>query len=90
MFLIGLVSDAIQLLTLIIIVRAVLSWFPNVDYRHPLIRFIIRVTDPILNPLRRVIPPLAGMDLSPLIAILLVQFVGKLVLQLLYSVPYSF
>jgi YggT family protein len=90
MFLIGLVSDAIQLLTLLIIVRAVLSWFPNLDYGHPLIRFILRVTDPILVPLRRVIPPLGGIDLTPLVAILLVQFVGKLVLQLLYSVPYGF
>jgi len=90
MLLIRLVSDAIQLLTLLIIVRAVLSWIPNVDHGHPLIRWIMRVTDPILEPIRRAIPPLGGFDLSPIIAILLVQFIGKLLIQLLFSLAYGF
>jgi YggT family protein len=90
MLLIGLVSDLVQLLSLLIIVRAVLSWIPGLDSAHPVIRFIMRVTDPILEPIRRVIPPLGGFDLSPIIALLLVQFVGKLVIQLLVSLFYGF
>ena len=89
MLLIGLVSDLVQLLSLLIIVRAVLSWIPGLDSAHPVIRFIMRVTDPILEPIRRVIPPLGGFDLSPIIA-LLAQFVGKLVIQLLVSLFYGF
>ena len=90
MLIIGLVSDIVQLLTLLIIVRAVLSWIPGIDFGHPVIRFIMRVTDPILEPIRRVIPPLSGFDLSPIIALLLVQFVGRLVIQLLFSISYGF
>ncbi|HLN14671.1 MAG TPA: YggT family protein [bacterium] len=90
MLIIGLVSDIVQLLTLLIIVRAVLSWIPGIDLGHPVIRFIMRVTDPILEPIRRVIPPLSGFDLSPIIALLLVQFVGRLVIQLLFSISYGF
>jgi YggT family protein len=81
-----LVSDALQLLTLLIIVRAVLSWIPSVDYGHPLIGAIMRVTDPVLLPLRRVIPPLGGLDLSPIVAILLVQLAGQLLIRMLFAI----
>ncbi len=85
MLLVTLVSDALQLLTLLIVVRAVLSWVPSVDYGHPLIRLIIQITDPILLPVRRVLPPLGGLDLSPLIAILLLQLAGQLLVRMLFS-----
>jgi len=85
MFLVTLVSDAVQLLTLLILVRALLSWIPSVDYGHPLIRMIMRVTDPILEPVRRLLPPLGGVDLSPIVAILLVQLAGQLLVRLLLS-----
>lgn len=80
------VSDALQLLTLLIIVRAVLSWIPSVDYGHPLIGIIMRVTDPVLLPVRRVLPPLGGLDLSPLIAILLLQIAGQLLIRMLLTI----
>lgn len=83
---ITLVDDALQILTLLIVVRAVLTWIPTVDYRHPLIRLIVRITDPILLPVRRLMPPIGGFDLSPIIAILLVQFVGRLLVNVLASV----
>ncbi len=86
MFLVTLVSYAIQILTLLIVVRAVLSWIPAVDYGHPLIRMIMRVTDPILEPVRRLMPPVGGVDLSPIVAILLLQLVGQLIVRLLLSV----
>lgn len=85
MLLVTLVSDALQLLTLLVVVRAVLSWIPSVDYGHPLIRPIIRITDPVLQPVRRVLPPLGGLDLSPLVAILLLQLAGQLLIRMLFS-----
>jgi YggT family protein len=85
MLLVALVSDALQVLTLLIVVRAVLSWVPSVDYGHPLIRLIVRVSDPILEPVRRVLPPLGGLDLSPLVAILLLQLAGQLLIRVLVS-----
>lgn len=85
LFLITLVSDAAQVLALLIIVRAVLTWIPSVDYGHPLIRAIIRVTDPVLLPVRRLVPPLGGLDLSPIAALLLIQIARYLLINILIA-----
>jgi YggT family protein len=85
LFLIALISDAAQILALLIIVRAVLSWIPSVDYGHPVIRAIIRITDPVLLPIRRVVPPLGGLDVTPIAALLLIQVVRYLLINILVA-----
>jgi len=85
MVLIELVQDAVQILTLLIIVRAILSWIPSLDYGHPLVRSIVRITDPILLPFRRAIPPMGGIDISVIVALLVIQLAGRFLIQLLYS-----
>jgi YggT family protein len=82
---ITLVDRAVQLLTLLVLVRVLLSWIPSVDYGHPLISLIVRITDPILLPVRRLLPPVGGLDLSPWIAVLLLSFAGQLLHQVLIS-----
>ncbi len=84
-FLIDLVRYALQILTVLIIVRAVLSWVPTLDYGHPVIRLIVRITDPVLVPVRHVVPPIGGMDLSPLVAIILLQLAGALLVGILQA-----
>ena len=79
------IDRIVTLLTYLIIIRALLSWIPSVDYRHPLMSLLIRVTDPILLPVRRVLPPAGGFDLSPLVAILLLNLANQLLHQLLVS-----
>jgi len=62
----------------IIIIRAILSWvYPNPF--HPLVRTLYYLTEPVLKPLRRIIPPykLGGIDLSPIFAILLILFIDN-------------
>jgi YggT family protein len=59
------------LYTLAIFIYIILSW-TAVSYRHPLMRFLFRITEPLLGPLRRVIPPVATFDISPMIALLIV------------------
>ena len=85
-FLITLVNDALQLLTLLIVVRAVFTWIPTVDYEHPLVRAIVKITDPILKPVRRLVPPVEGLDLSPLAAIILLWLVGFVLIRVLAAV----
>lgn len=61
---------------LAIVVRMVLSWFPASDgIFADLERLLRRVTEPLLGPLRRAIPPLGALDLSPLILLLFLQIV---------------
>jgi len=63
------------------IARALLSWF-RTSYYHPVARFLIQITEPLLAPLRRYIPPMGGMDLTPMVALLILWFVER-VLQTL-------
>ncbi|HLW47493.1 MAG TPA: YggT family protein [bacterium] len=85
LFLVALVSDVAQLLALLIIVRAVLSWIPSIDYGHPVIRAIFRVTDPVLLPIRRLVPPLGGFDVTPIAALLLIQVARYLLINILVA-----
>ena len=64
------------MLTAAIFVRALLSWFP-IDPHNPLVTLLYDITEPILDPLRRVIPRLGTIDITPLVAILLIQVIGN-------------
>lgn len=79
---INLINSILTIITYTIVVRALLSWI-NPNPNNPVVRLIVRVTEPILRPLRRVIPPIAGMDLTPVVAIILLQVVQSLVPRLL-------
>ena len=63
------------LMVVAIIARALLSWF-NMDPRSPLIQALNQITEPVLEPIRRIMPRLGMIDLSPLVAILLLQFIS--------------
>ena len=51
-----------------IIARALLSWF-RISHYHPVARFLTQITEPVLAPLRRLIPPVGGADITPMIAL---------------------
>ncbi len=81
--LLQLVVGLIQIYTWVIIIRALISWV-SPDPHNPLVRALVQVTEPVLRPLRRLVPPhkLGGVDLSPLLAILILQFLKN---GILYS-----
>lgn len=56
---------------LLIVIRIIFSW-GTVSYVNPVMRFLVNVTDPLLVPLRRMIPPLGMFDLSPIVALLII------------------
>jgi len=65
---------ALYALIIVILVRVVFSWvspYPN----NSVYRFVYQVTEPILGPVRRRLPPVSGMDLSPLVVTLAAYFV---------------
>lgn len=71
------VSILTQVLALAILVRALLSWV-NPRQDNPIVRFLNDITEPILAPLRRVVPMVGMMDLSPLIAMLVLNYGGSI------------
>lgn len=61
----------LALYSLMIIARVIFSW--GLTYGHPFMRFLIRWTDPILVPFRRLIPPLGMFDISPIVVLIILQ-----------------
>jgi len=77
------VRVAFELLSWLIIARALLTWIPNVPY-NAVVKFIHEVTDPVMVPIQRMLP-YTLLPFSPIVAILVIQLVEWLVLSLLYS-----
>ena len=66
-------SNFLNFYLVIIFVRLLLTWFPNIDWMQQIVGFLSPVTDPYLN-LFRFVPPIGSIDLSPIIAIFALQF----------------
>jgi YggT family protein len=70
----------------VIIIRALISWV-NPDPYNPIVQFLHRVTEPVLRPLRKLAPPWKlGIDVSPLIAILIIYFLDIALVRTLYRI----
>lgn len=67
-----------QALTIAIFVRAILSWFPNVSNDNPLVALVYQITEPILAPLRSIIPLVGMIDITPLVAIITLQLIANI------------
>ncbi len=65
----------------LIIARAILSWVMPYAY-HPVTNFLYKVTEPLLRPFRRLIPPISGLDLSPLVVIFMIYFLKEILSRL--------
>ena len=63
-----------------ILIRVLLSWIPNIDPYHPVMQLLRQITDPILEPARRIIPPLGMIDISPIVVMLVIDFVIRPIL----------
>ncbi|HSH27903.1 MAG TPA: YggT family protein [Wenzhouxiangella sp.] len=68
-----LVRMLLVLYLVLIIASVILSWVGQ-GFRHPIVPLIYQLTEPVLAPIRRVLPPLGGFDLSPLVALIAIQF----------------
>ena len=78
-----LVTVIAQVLILVLIARVILSWLPRIGVLTPVATLLDGITEPILSPIRRRLPFFGGLDLSPLVALLLISIVEALVLALL-------
>ena len=80
----------LALLELLIFIRIIFSW-GMVSRFNPIMRFLVRATDPVLDPLRRMIPPLGMFDISPIVAFLILWlFEGAIAGTLLRGWPLRF
>jgi YggT family protein len=83
-FIIRVINFIVQLITLLVIVKVFLSYFMS-PY-HPVRFNLDRILEPLLGPIRRLIPAIGMLDLSPIILIIIVQLVGRIVISLLSTI----
>ncbi len=72
----------------IVIGRAVISWV-NADPYNPIVRFLVQVTEPLLVRIRRVLPIMGGLDLSPMVLILAIVFLQSFLVPTLQQIAMS-
>ena len=77
-FLLQVLAQTLSIYTVVLLVRVLLSWFPNLDWSNPLLSTVSSITDPYLNAFRGLIPPLGGLDLSAIVAFLALQLAQSL------------
>jgi YggT family protein len=85
MAIIGLVQLLFDLYVFVLLARVLLSWV-QVDPRNPLVSLINQLTEPLLAPIRNLLPQSTGMDFSPMVAFVVVLITEQVVLMLLRSV----
>ncbi|WP_375465148.1 YggT family protein [uncultured Methylobacterium sp.] len=95
--LIWLFDTIVQLFIYVLIASAVLSWlvaFNVVNVRNPIVaqigEVLYRITEPVLRPIRNLLPNLGGVDISPIILILLLLFVSRLLHEFVPADPYVY
>jgi YggT family protein len=74
----------------LLFVRVLLTWFPSIDWSSQPFALLSQLTDPYLNIFRGLIPPLGGFDLSPMVALLLLQFAQQALGQVVMRTASSF
>jgi len=94
MFVLGNFVDALAaiiniLLTImywLVLIRALISWV-NPDPFNPIVQFLVRTTDPLLEPIRRLLPPM-GIDISPIIVFFIIIFLQRFLVSSLYDLAF--
>ncbi len=77
------VNNIFYFFYLLIILRIFLTWIPSIDWDQQPIKGIRNLTDLYLEPFRRIIPPISGLDLSPIVALIVLQIIQGLVMGFL-------
>lgn len=73
----------------LLIVRILLSWFPTIEWYKQPFAALSQVTDPYLNIFRSFIPPLGGIDFSPILAIFVLRIASSLFMQAAQAIAYT-
>lgn len=76
-------SSFLTIYLYLMIFRVLLTWFPNIDWSSAPFSILSQLTDPYLNLFRSIIPPLGGIDFSPIIAFFVLQFGSEFLIGLL-------
>ena len=73
---------ALQIYSFIMMARVILTWFPNVDRNNPIVKFLYQATEPVLQPIRNMLPQSNGIDFSPIVVFLGIFILTRVLLEI--------
>lgn len=75
-------AQLLQLYTFVLLIRILMSWIPGLDPYNPIVQFLYQITEPVLEPARKLIPPIGMIDISPIVVFIvlgiLIDFLDRL------------
>ena len=77
--LVQVLASMLRLFSLMLVIYALLSWVIT-DPRHPVFRFLLSMVEPVLNPIRKVLPPMGGFDISIVAALMGIEILRSFLL----------
>ena len=73
-----LLANVIEIYTFVLLIRILMSWIPNLDPSNPIVQMLVQVTDPVLEPARRLIPSIGMIDISPIVVFIALGVIQSL------------
>lgn len=83
MFVVTFVDLLVTVLTIAIFARIILSWLPIGGTNHPIVALVYQITEPVLAPLRRIVPRMGMFDFTPMVAIIFLGLIRWAIAQIL-------
>lgn len=77
-----LLANVAYLYTFVLLARAIISWIPNMSRANPIVDLLYQVTEPVLEPVRRLVPPMGGFDISFLVVFFGLQMLARVLLDI--------
>ena len=77
-----LLARVLQIYTFVLLIRILITWIPNLDPHHPIVQLLFQVTDPVLEPARKLIPPIGMIDISPIVVFIALGILQDLLKRL--------
>ena len=78
----SLLARVLQIYTFILLIRILITWIPNLDPHHPIVQLLFQVTEPVLEPARKLIPSIGMIDISPIVVFIVLGILQDLLVQL--------
>jgi len=79
---ISLLASLVSLYSFVIFVRVMLTWIPGLDPYNPIVQFLHQITDPVMEPARRIIPPIGMIDISPIVVMVVMSILAQILQDL--------
>lgn len=67
----------LRIYSFILLARVIMTWIPNLDFKNPIVQFLLQATEPVLKPIRQALPQTGGMDFSPLVVFLAITVISR-------------